>query len=478
MSFVLGFKEWLGNNVWIDDGSDRLNRKYMVTLIIILMVVVMTGQFIRGDQIQCFTPVYFTGAQVEYSHSTCWTLGTSYIIGDGDKESKDQLEGMLNVPVSSRDGNGGFHVTGYVGPYHTGQRVAVSYYQWTPLILAIAAFLFHLPYIVWHIMAVSSGMPLESMLSAAREVSKVQKDGGSRDGFINDILFRFTRYIEKTHMDTTGSCPPAIKKALRTGRSFGNYLFTLYMGVKVLYILLIIVNMLLLQAFFGGDPRFSVLRHGLWVLENLFTLSVWPQSPIFPIKTVCTFSAEQQGNPLPYTLQCVLPLNLYNDKFFAIFTIVYPILLIISFVSMLSWIWTNSAHGRKAFVDRYLIKPLDLKRADLSDVNMFTEEYLRRDGIFVLQMVEMNVGGLVVETLMEKLWDQFTEEKDEAMRDRDSEGDSVDGKSSLDGESGLYPHLASPRHGDGAKKPLKKKPSFVRTRVQAGRGQNGNSTMV
>ena len=59
------------------------------------------------------------------------------------------------------------------------------------------------------------------------------------------------------------------------------------------------------------------------------------------------------------------------------------------------------------------------------------------------------MGGLVVETLMEKLWDQFTEEKDEAMRDRDSEGDSVDGKSSLDGESGLYPHLASPRHGDG-----------------------------
>ena len=66
----------------------------------------------------------------------------------------------------------------------------MSYYQWTPLILAIAAFLFHLPYIVWHIMAVSSGMPLESMLSAAREVSKVQKDGGSRDGYIADILFR------------------------------------------------------------------------------------------------------------------------------------------------------------------------------------------------------------------------------------------------------------------------------------------------
>jgi len=467
MSFVLGFKEWLGNNVWIDDGSDRLNRKYMVTLIIILMVVVMTGQFIRGDQIQCFTPVYFTGAQVEYSHSTCWTLGTNYIIedenanSDGPPAEDIAKNGFLNSPISGRDANGGFHVTGYVGPYHKGQRVAVSYYQWTPLILAIAAFLFHLPYIVWHIMAVSSGMPLESMLSAAREVSKVQKDGGSRDGYITDILFRYRRYIEKTHMDTTGSCPPALKKLLRCGRSFGNYLFTLYMGVKVLYITFIIINMLLLQAFFGGDPRFSVLSHGLWVLESLFIKTTWPQSPIFPIKTVCTFSAEQQGNPLPYTLQCVLPLNLYNDKFFAIFTIVYPILLLTSFLSFVSWIWCNSAHGRKQFVDRYLVKPLDLKRADSADVQMFTEEYLRRDGIFVLQMIEMNVGGLVVETLIEKLWDQFTEEKDEALRDRDSEGDSVDGKTSLD-----------------EKKPLKKKPSFVRTRVQAGRGQNGASTMV
>lgn len=470
MSFVLGFKEWLGNNVWIDDGSDRMNRKYMVTLIIILMVVVMTGQFIRGDQIQCFTPVYFTGAQVEYSHSTCWTLGTQYIIGDGSmnedtsRDSSDDLAGMLNVPISSRDGNGGFHVSGYVGPFHPGQRVSVSYYQWTPLILAIAAFLFHLPYIVWHIMAVSSGMPLESMLSAAREVSKVQKDGGSRDGYVSDILFRYRRYIEKTHMDTTGTCPTALKKLVRTGRSYGNYLFTLYMGVKLMYVICIVVNMLLLQAFFGGDPRFSVLRHGIWVLENLFSLGQWPQSPIFPIKTVCTFSAEQQGNPLPYTLQCVLPLNLYNDKFFAIFTIVYPILLIISFISMLQWIWCNSSHGRKVFVERYLIRPLNLTRiddADQADVNIFTEEYLRRDGIFVLQMIEMNVGGLVVETLMEKLWEQFVEEKDEAMRERDSEGDSIDGKTSLD-----------------EKKPLNKKPSFARARAQNGRAQNGNSTMV
>ena len=426
-----------------------------------MMVVVMTGQFIRGDQIQCFTPVYFTGAQVEYSHSTCWTLGTDYIIDGDGVDAKDTShvggKGFLNAPISGRDGNGGYHVSGYVGPHHKGQRVAVSYYQWTPLILAIAAFLFHLPYIVWNIMSVSSGMPLESTLTAAKEVSKVQKNGGSRDGYIADILFRYRRYIEKTHLDTTGSCHPAIKKRLRCGRSFGNYLFVLYVGVKLLYMSLIVVNMLLLQGFFGGDPRFSVLNHGFWVLDNLFRNASWPQSPIFPIKTVCTFSAEQQGNPLPYTLQCVLPLNLYNDKFFAIFTIVYPILLIASFVTTIQWIWCNSAHGRKAFAERYLVKPLGLKRADMSDVRVFTEEYLRRDGIFVLQMIEMNVGGLVVETLVGKLWDQFVEEKDEALRDRDGETDSVDGKTFLD---------------------VNKKPSFVRTRIQAGRDKSVNSTMA
>ena len=93
----------------------------------------------------------------------------------------------------------------------------------------------------------------------------------------------------------------------------------------------------------------------------------------------------------------------------------------------------------------------------MSDVRVFTEEYLRRDGIFVLQMIEMNVGGLVVETLVGKLWDQFVEEKDEALRDRDGETDSVDGKAFLD---------------------VNKKPSFVRSRVHAGRDKNVNSTMA
>ena len=60
-----------------------------------------------------------------------------------------------------------------------GQRVAVSYYQWTPLILAIAAFLFHLPYIVWHIMSVSSGVRRNG--AAALDLAWVA--AGRLDGF-------------------------------------------------------------------------------------------------------------------------------------------------------------------------------------------------------------------------------------------------------------------------------------------------------
>ena len=51
-----------------------------------------------------------------------------------------------------------------------------------------------------------------------------------------------------------------------------------------------------------------------------------------------------------------------------------------------------------------------------------------------------------MEILIEKLWDQFFDKKDNAMKERDHEEDSMDSKTPLDGESGLYPHLAGGNH--------------------------------
>jgi len=415
MSFIADSFQQIGANSWIDDHVDRMGRRYIVGIIGIQLTLIFGGEFIRGNQIQCFLPVYFTGAQEDYAESLCWTMSTEYII-EGDKTPNIGSQGYYNREIQGRYET---HETKYVGPNHPGERVTVSYYQWTPLILVLIAVFFHVPYAIWSNLAKSSGLPLKSVVSSAHEMSGVLEDGAERDGYAKDIVYILTRYTEASHLDD--------KTPVKIGRNHGNVLFYSYMFVKLLYILVLVLQMLILQAFLGSDPRFNVLLHGAKVIDNLIRNGSWLQNPIFPIKTVCTFEAEQQGNPLPYTLECILPINLYNDKFFALFTVAFPVLIALCVISMVQWFYQNSKVGRRAFVKNHLEVPLGLDSSTSRDVAMFSEEYLRRDGLFTLTMMKMNVGRDVVETIMEVMWNQFQAEKDAANREKHSSLDAVDG---------------------------------------------------
>lgn len=189
------------------------------------------------------------------------------------------------------------------------------------------------------------------------------------------------------------------------------------------------IQLLLLQMFLGNDPRMNILSHGLWVIEKIFTTATWPQHPAFPIDTTCVVMAEQQGNPLPYTLQCILPMNLYFDKFFALFTIAFPILMAMFFCSLAGWILSMTGSGRTKFLNTHLVRPLALAAdnnnnnsnygsSDKRLVDAFHKEFLLKDGIFALELIKMNVGGFVCDAVLECLWQRFVSLREE----RDSAG--------------------------------------------------------
>ena len=170
------------DNCWIDDTTDRITRRYIVAVVAVQLLVVYGGGFLRGNPIQCFTPKYFTGPQEKYSEQLCWLESTHYIIEPTTPE--DSVEdigkwGFYNAPIYKSTGG----KSGYVGINHPGQRIAVSYYQWVPIILILIALIAHLPFLVWRRITLMSGLPLKSIVSAARAMSSVDQKG--MDGVVN-----------------------------------------------------------------------------------------------------------------------------------------------------------------------------------------------------------------------------------------------------------------------------------------------------
>ena len=98
-SFLLNrFHDLIGGiHVPVDDGVDKLNRKYTLLVFLFLALPIFTKQYI-GDPIECFTPTYFTEPQARYVNSYCWTASTYYLVAaDADDDDYDGFTGQVNI---------------------------------------------------------------------------------------------------------------------------------------------------------------------------------------------------------------------------------------------------------------------------------------------------------------------------------------------------------------------------------------------
>lgn len=117
----------------------------------------------------------------------------------------------------------------------------------------------------------------------------------------------------------------------------------------------------------------------------------------------------------------------------------------------------------------YLTDMMNLKEGgkDKEDIHCFAEEYLRRDGIFILQMIEMNVGGIIVETVIEKLWDQYLEDKWAAEAPDDDVEKKLLGKDTPDGSikgNGMANPKWTDRDSNDGRPQRPRRGGFVRNR--------------
>jgi hypothetical protein len=234
-----------------------------------------------GKPIQCWVPPEFTGAWEKYAETYCFVKGTYFV----------PIYDEIDADASQRE------------------KVQVSYYQWIPLVLGLQAILFYLPSFIWKALNFNTGINVKTVLNNAALVKK-KFDKGTRSDQVQRAANHLIEALE-------------MQKELKTSTNIlsiyakrnGNYLSALYLFTKLLYVLNIVLQFVILDVFLGPEYTFW----GWGVLNDIWHGRQWTESGHFPRVTLCDFNVRVLGNIHRWTVQCVLMINMFNEKIFGKF---------------------------------------------------------------------------------------------------------------------------------------------------------------
>lgn len=123
---------------------DRMSHRYSVVIFTTFAVLVTTKAYI-GDPIDCWAPPEFKASYERYAETLCFVNGTYFI-------SSNQIE----IPNDDK-------------------RYAnrIRYYQWTPFIFLMLAFLMYMPRLLWLTMNSRYGLNIKNLVDAAKKYEGV-----------------------------------------------------------------------------------------------------------------------------------------------------------------------------------------------------------------------------------------------------------------------------------------------------------------
>ena len=356
-----------------DDFVDRLNRSYTTLMFIVFCILVKTKQYV-GEPIHCWVPGHFTSNYASYTNKICWVSNTYYL------PPKDGI------------------------PEQTPEQM-INYYQWIPMFMIFQALFFYMPYLVWRVFSKRSGIDLANIIEAGRSCHRDNKDKTMRF-----MLHQMDQFLGHFRSSSRGCCTDmksylASHCNLICGKKYGNYMVTVYLTVKCLYLINCVSQLFVLNAFLSAD--FHI--YGFQMMKAMSNNEDWPAAKIFPRTTMCDFEVRALGNTHRHTVQCVLSINFFNEKIYMIIWCWLVLLSIITAMSLVLWITRSVFHlDQMHYIKRHLRYANKLQRSeDKKLVTKFVKNYLRQDGIVVIRLLNSNVNSITVADFVAELWDNF-----------------------------------------------------------------------
>ncbi|VDO87447.1 unnamed protein product [Heligmosomoides polygyrus] len=163
--------------------------------------------------------------------------------------------------------------------------------------------------------------------------------------------------------------------------TWGYKLTAALLFTKMLSIAIVVGQVLFVGWFMGAG-----YLHGLRVVVDALSGRQWEQSGNFPRVTFCDLEVRQLGGAVHrWTLQCVLMINMFNEKIFVFLWWWFCVLLFLSLLNLIRWVIRLSFDSQRSFITAVLV--LFQESADAGE---FCRTMLRTDGVTIVRLIEEN----------------------------------------------------------------------------------------
>ncbi|GMT28901.1 hypothetical protein PFISCL1PPCAC_20198 [Pristionchus fissidentatus] len=233
-------------------------------------------------------------------------------------------------------------------------RKKIIYYQWIPFIVVAIAAALYVPRVLWRIYQKRSGLDVSSIAIDLRKRAKLLEP-------------------TKIHIDSS--------------RFFSN-LWGSILFHKILSLILIVILLFMLEHFFGVG----------WAIEqtsNLFRGREWHESAQFPRVTYCDAEVREMGGQVhTWTVQCVLMVNMFNEKIFFVIWWSLIIVFVLSALNIIDWIvFLMSASEQK----RIIMALVDHDRKTSKSMeDAFVNHVMRKSGASFVRLLSFSVSHFEV----------------------------------------------------------------------------------
>ncbi|CEF64863.1 Innexin family-containing protein [Strongyloides ratti] len=354
-----------------DDTINRLCNVITPCLLIFFTLFICAKQYV-GEPIQCWVPQEFESGWEEYAEDICFIKNTYYI--------------PINESI----------------PRHQLNRsqTEIGYYQWVPIILSLMSFMLYLPKWIKKLLINQSNIDIDGIIMEAVSLKNLSKeDRQSNMKKLKNYIDECLEYeVQNNYFFNQCSRFTSIRLI---------YITTIHICINFFNSLNIIFQFLFLNNFLGS-------KYTMWgyeVIKDLVHGKEWEDSPIFPRVTLCDFQVRRLANIHHYTIQCVLMINMINEKIFLFLWFWFSIIAIIASINFLYSFWKFFLPMNRER-NLYIYFTDDFNRNNNPTYfkkvfSLFVNDYIKVDGYYILNYIEKRAGGILVKEIVHELFDNF-----------------------------------------------------------------------